>query len=123
MLVVGGGICGLSTAYYCALLGNSVTVVEREIIAANHTASSVNSGLIETEGSSTMEPPEGVEEDILDCLTRRSLEFYAALEQKGHHLNDQPGSYGGYQAIRIDLDRGVLFGGSDPRKDGAAIGY
>ncbi len=46
-----------------------------------------------------------------------------ALEARGHRLVASPGSFGGYQAIRIDGERGVLLGGSDPRKDGAAMGY
>ncbi len=47
-----------------------------------------------------------------------------ALREKGHRIDyGGIGGFGGYQAIRIDLDRGVLIGGSDPRKDGAASGY
>ena len=48
----------------------------------------------------------------------------ASLQARGHHLAPtSPGGYGGYQAIRIDLEHGVLIGGSDPRKDGCAMGY
>jgi gamma-glutamyltranspeptidase/glutathione hydrolase len=46
-----------------------------------------------------------------------------ALERMGHRLTDSRGGYGGYQAIRIDQDRNILMGGSEPRFDGAAIGY
>jgi gamma-glutamyltranspeptidase/glutathione hydrolase len=50
-------------------------------------------------------------------------EVRKGLEARGHHLFDGRGGYGGYQAIRIDLEHGVLIGGSDPRKDGCAMGY
>lgn len=50
-------------------------------------------------------------------------EVRRALEARGHRLVEARGGYGGYQAIRIDLENGVLIGGSDPRKDGAAMGY
>ena len=46
-----------------------------------------------------------------------------ALEAKGHTVRDGRGSMGGYQAICIDPRTGVLLGGSDPRKDGVAIGW
>ena len=47
----------------------------------------------------------------------------AALTRMGHTLMTRFGAYGGYQAIMIDWENGVLLGGSDPRKDGAAMGY
>jgi gamma-glutamyltranspeptidase/glutathione hydrolase len=41
----------------------------------------------------------------------------------GHKVRPGVGAFGGYQAIwRVDHPR-RYFGGSDPRKDGAAIGY
>ncbi len=45
------------------------------------------------------------------------------LERRGHKLTGAPGMFGGYQAIMIDPATGALAGGSDPRKDGCAIGW
>jgi gamma-glutamyltranspeptidase/glutathione hydrolase len=46
-----------------------------------------------------------------------------SLHERGHVLLDGRGLMGGYQAVMIDSSTGVLMGGSDPRKDGLAIGY
>ena len=45
------------------------------------------------------------------------------LTEMGHRVRPEVGAHGGYQAIwRLDEPL-RYFGGSDPRKDGAAIGY
>ncbi|MBC7136425.1 MAG: gamma-glutamyltransferase, partial [Oceanibaculum nanhaiense] len=47
------------------------------------------------------------------------------LEKRGHTVERAPAKkpIGGSQAIFRDLDTGVLVAGSDPRKDGCALGY
>jgi gamma-glutamyltranspeptidase/glutathione hydrolase len=46
-----------------------------------------------------------------------------ALQQRGHVVGRSELSLGGAQAIYIDTKNGVLSAGSDPRKDGCALGY
>jgi gamma-glutamyltranspeptidase / glutathione hydrolase len=45
------------------------------------------------------------------------------LRARGHHVAIAASPWGGAQAIRINQKRGVLIAGSDPRKDGCALGY
>ena len=45
------------------------------------------------------------------------------LTERGHRLLDSVGVFGGFQGILIDSRSHVLMGGSDPRKDGQAVGY
>jgi gamma-glutamyltranspeptidase/glutathione hydrolase len=45
------------------------------------------------------------------------------LVQRGHRLISSVGSFGGFQGILFDHASGVMMGGSDPRKDGLAIGW
>ena len=51
-----------------------------------------------------------------------SDEARAGLEDRGHRIVDVPG-FGGFQGIHVDSETGLLVGGSDPRKDGVALGY
>ena len=60
----------------------------------------------------TVEVEEGISADTRNRLT--------AL---GHKLVDAPEPLGGGQAIVLDHVRGTLTAGSDPRKDGCALGY
>ena len=57
-----------------------------------------------------------VEEPISD-------ELRDGLRALGHNIQPAKKPIGGSQAIFIDWDTGMLIAGSDPRKDGSAIGY
>lgn len=46
-----------------------------------------------------------------------------ALAGMGHQLHESPGAFGGYQGIWREEGPRRYFGGTDPRKDGCAIGY
>jgi gamma-glutamyltranspeptidase/glutathione hydrolase len=50
-------------------------------------------------------------------------EIATDLERRGHRLDQLVKPHGAGQAIWIDHARGALLGGSDPRKDGCALGY
>jgi gamma-glutamyltranspeptidase/glutathione hydrolase len=54
----------------------------------------------------------GIPADVVEKLTAM-----------GHDIEHVDRPHGGGQAIWIDRARGVLCGGSDPRKDGLALGY
>jgi gamma-glutamyltranspeptidase / glutathione hydrolase len=56
-----------------------------------------------------------------------SFDEMAVLRQKGHHVSPICGRqrvlFGGGQVIQRDPQTGMLIGGSDPRKDGCALGW
>ncbi|MGB3904737.1 MAG: gamma-glutamyltransferase, partial [Anaerolineae bacterium] len=55
-----------------------------------------------------------------------ALETRQALQVMGHDLRSEPTfspGFGGGQVIAVDPETGVLAGGSDPRKDGCAVGF
>lgn len=46
-----------------------------------------------------------------------------ALADMGHKVSDREGAFGGYQGVWREDNPLRLFGASDPRKDGCAVGY
>jgi gamma-glutamyltranspeptidase/glutathione hydrolase len=58
----------------------------------------------------------GIEDGIGDAVAE-------GLRQRGHVVERVKRPWGGGQAIAIDHQTGLLTGGSDPRKDGLALGY
>jgi gamma-glutamyltranspeptidase/glutathione hydrolase len=61
--------------------------------------------------------------DALALESGIGADIVSALAARGHSVVDGRGAMGGFQGIRLDQSSGVLMGGSDPRKDGLAIGW
>lgn len=76
-----------------------------------HSGSADPSG-IPAKGAGTVYVESGIADEAVEKL--RSM---------GHSVVRARDGYGGYQGIWIDWEHGVLHGGSEVRKDGAAVGY
>ena len=61
--------------------------------------------------------------DVVEVEEPISDDIRDALRARGHNIQPAPKPIGGSQAIYIDWETGLLSAGSDPRKDGCAIGY
>jgi len=78
---------------------------------------------VEHMGSS--EPATGLAEGRGSIVFERGVpsDVKVALAEMGHAISSDRDAAGGYQAIWRTEDPRVYFGGSDPRKDGGALGY
>jgi gamma-glutamyltranspeptidase/glutathione hydrolase len=64
--------------------------------------------------------PDGGTVAVEDGIPGAAVE---GLRRRGHHVVHAGGNGGGYQGILVDPRTNVLHGGSEPRKDGCALGY
>ena len=77
VVVIGGGVCGLSTAWALAQFGSyDITLLERETVGAFSQASSINSGFLHTEPTTD---PSGAE-DWNSFSSSVSMAVYRYLE-------------------------------------------
>lgn len=96
----------------CNIIDHGMNVQQATDAArVRHDGSSTPTGRQMTDGGMVF-----VESGVTDAVVQE-------LSAKGHKVVRSRSGFGGYQAIMIDERTGVLHGGSDPRKDGAAIGY
>jgi gamma-glutamyltranspeptidase/glutathione hydrolase len=63
------------------------------------------------------------EKDVIEIEPTLGQGVYDGLAAKGHPVAWTKSPLGGGQIIEIDDAEGVLIAGSDPRKDGCAMGY
>jgi gamma-glutamyltranspeptidase/glutathione hydrolase len=61
--------------------------------------------------------------DVVEVEEPISEDMRDALRARGHNIQPARKPIGGSQAIYIDWETGLLHAGSDPRKDGCAMGY
>jgi len=62
-------------------------------------------------------------DDVTEVERGISLATIDRLSRLGHSVSRIASPHGGGQAVEVDRARGLLIGGSDPRKDGIALGY
>lgn len=77
-----------------------------------HVGSATPTGLSERERGGSVEVEAGIPDSVIEGLAAR-----------GHQVVPVERNGGGYQAILIDPDTNMLHGGTEARKDGAAVGY
>lgn len=77
-----------------------------------HVGSATPTGKPETEKGGTIQAEGGIPDAVVK-----------ELEARGHVVKRVKVNGGGFQGIRIDPKTGVLHGGTESRKDGAAVGH
>ena len=69
-------------------------------------------------------PADGPPGGTLDIESGIPEATIAELLRRGHQIDRKGGdTFGGYEGIWIDQKHGTLQGGTEPRKDGAPVGY
>ncbi len=77
-----------------------------------HVGSATPTGRAMDPNGGTVQAEPGIPEEIVK-----------ELQKRGHQVKRVQRNGGGYQGILIDPTTGMLHGGSEPRKDGCAMGY
>ena len=101
--VMGGHFQPMGQTLFLPTTSSSASTCRRRSIAP---------GSSRPRGKGVVEVEHGIPSSVIDRLSR--LGHQVALVDKPH---------GGGQAIFIDRKAGTLIGGSDPRKDGCALGF